>query len=257
MQEDHSTLWFPVIRAAEQACLRLVCFPFAGGSPASFFSLAKTLLPAVEVRCLNLPGRWSRMGEEPKSSIRELIPDLYKAYSSLPAMRTIVFGHSNGALLSYELLCALSEQQLKMVNRWIISAKTAPHIPVQKIRHQMDDDELMAELVKFEGTPARILQNNELMKALLPTIRADFALSETYKVKAELVHANAPKLNMPISLWWARDDELASAQQVQAWRIYCAGPVSEFEYDGGHFYILKSNNEFLTQLNQVLAKLLV
>ena len=67
-------------------------------------------------------------------------------------------------------------------------------------------------VLRGEGVPEQVLQNAELMTALLPTLRADFELCDTYEYRPE-----AP-LGYPLSVFGGVDDVRVAAPDLQGWR---------------------------------------
>ena len=70
----------------------------------------------------------------------------------------------------------------------------------------------MAELRRLNGTPREVLEHEELMEIMLPVLRADFALYETY------VYSPEPPLNCPISAFGGLQDRKVSHSDLEAWR---------------------------------------
>src|SRR5207244_548641 len=92
-----------------------------------------------------------------------------------------LFGHSMGALISFELARQLRRQNDPQPVHLLISSCYAPHIPDPNPPiHALPESEFVEALRHLDGTPQEVLQDPELMQLVLPTLRADFALCETY-----------------------------------------------------------------------------
>jgi medium-chain acyl-[acyl-carrier-protein] hydrolase len=239
--------WFPLLSSGGPAQLRLCCFAFAGGS-ASAFGMWSDALPAwVELRALQLPGRASRLREPPISRLDTLIPLLQEAIEPLTDVPLVFFGHSNGALIAYELAHALARDSSVDLRHIVLSSKPAPHFRNRTVcRHKLDDDELIAELHKFGGTPAELLDNREFMVCMLPAIRADFALSETHRFAADR------RLDVPAALWRGREDALVDADEIQGWQLYLRQHAATRDFSGGHFYIHQSRAAVAHSMREIL-----
>src|SRR5213592_2035686 len=95
--------WLACPRPNPQARLRLFCVPYAGGSSRVFQSWAAGLPPAVELCAVELPGRGTRLHEPPLTEFAALINALAEAVRPYLDKPYALFGHSFGALLSFEL----------------------------------------------------------------------------------------------------------------------------------------------------------
>lgn len=251
-----SELWFPSLRPQQTPPLRLICFPFAGGSAASFASWGAQLPVHVELRALQLPGRSRRMNEPPCSSIAAFRDELLQAVEPLMDRPCVFFGHSNGALIAYDLIHRLSTDAHSHLKHFIVSAKPAPHIRSSVLRQHMGDAALLAELQRFGGTPPELLQHEELMALMLPMLRADFALSENYgQHTGDLDRVHKP-LSCPGSLWWGEQDECVAVADVMAWQDYFEMPLQQQSFTGGHFYLQASGPRVLQSLNQILLQVM-
>lgn len=248
--------WFPALNEVPEASARLICFPFAGGSAAAFAQWPRGLLTEVEVRALQLPARGSRLAEAPVDRLDLLMPVMQQALAPLCDRPLFFFGHSNGALMAYELAAAMQRaaggRKMPYLMHTIISAKPAPHIPRESLRCEMTDEDLIAELHQFGGTPPELLAHREFMQMMLPAIRADFALSERYRVPAEKT-----VINCPASIWWGERDDLVLVEEVAAWREYFSAVVGQRGFAGGHFYLHDVRVQTLQALNEIIADYLV
>src|SRR5687767_13169779 len=84
--------------------LRLFCFPYAGGGASIFRTWSVGLPEGVQVCAVQFPGREERLSEEPFDHWREIVKALADVFSpNLAELPFIFFGHSMGALISFEL----------------------------------------------------------------------------------------------------------------------------------------------------------
>src|SRR5206468_3987035 len=75
------------------------------------------------------------------------------------------------------------------------------------------------------------LENDELMEALLPTLRADFTLCETYNPEPE------PPFEYPILALAGEHDPRASPADLNHWREYTRGRFEVRAFPGEHFFL--------------------
>ena len=111
----------------------------------------------------------------------------------------------------------------------------------------MPDEDFIEKLRAYKGTPAEILDSTELMKLMLPAIRADFSLSEEYEYR------HGPLLGMPISVYAGTDDDNKGEGQVDGWSRETTGPCRFTWFEGGHFFIDSQTTAVLNHLDAELS----
>ena len=227
--------------------LRLFCFAYAGGSAVMFRPWQAALGSKIEVCGVQLPGRGTRMMEPLYSNMQELVPVIANVIASQNNMPFAFFGHSLGALLSFEVARYCQLQHMPQPVHLIASGTSAPQKrTASKNLHLKPDADLIEELGKYNGTPPEILAHRELMELVLPVIRADFALVETYQYRP------LPLLSMPITVFAGREDDRVDGDQVDFWQNESSGAFNVKWFEGGHFFI---NTEAQAVHAAVLAQL--
>ena len=83
---------------------------------------------------------------------------------------------------------------------------------------------------RLNGIPGKVLEEAELMQIMLPVLRADFAVYETY------AYATEPPLNCPISTFGGLQDQRVSRGDLEAWRNQTNGSFSLRMFPGDHFF---------------------
>jgi medium-chain acyl-[acyl-carrier-protein] hydrolase len=207
-----ASLWVTTQKPNPHALVRMFCFPYAGGGETIFRNWADSLPTEVEVCAIQLPGRGRRLSETPYSNVTNLVEDAAKGLAPFLEKPFVFFGHSMGAIISFELARFLKKHR-NLQPAWLfVSGRRAPHLPpTTPPIHDLPDTELMEELQKINGTAREVLENLELMQLMLPVLRVDFALCETYK------HSDETPLDCPITALGGVDDREVSAASVKAW----------------------------------------
>jgi surfactin synthase thioesterase subunit len=226
--------WIRRYRTAHADATTLVCFPHAGGSASFFAPIAHALAPSVEVLALQYPGRQDRRREPTIESIPRLADEAFDALrgSVGPAGRRFAFfGHSMGATIAFEVALRLErEVGAGPVMLWA-SARRAPSIPPDSAVHRLDDDGLVAELRRLDGTDAALLVDEDLLRSFLPAIRGDYKAIETYSCPPDT------RLACPVTVFVGDADPLTSPEQARAWQAHTAGEFALRTFPGGHFYL--------------------
>lgn len=219
-------------RRLSQPAVRLFCFPYAGGGPQVFAGWPARLPDGVELWSESAPGRGARFDEPPLASLPRRISELRHGMTPLLDRPCLFFGHSNGALVAFELARSLQQAGLSAPGRVIISAKRAPHLPPRRAPlHGLPTPELIERLESMGNTPPEILRDRELMDIFLPTLRADFALAETHDC------ALAPPLAAPVTLFHGDADTDIPLSDMRAWKVFLLHEPAVQRFPGGHFFL--------------------
>ena len=224
--------WIPFRKPDPQSRLRLFCFPYAGAGALIFHKWSDALPRDIEVCPIQLPGRGTRLTEPPFTKLPGLVEALARVLVPLLDKPFAFFGHSLGALIGFELARQIRRQHGLHPVRLFVSAGRAPQIPHRAPPiHTLPDNEFLAELRRLNGTPRELLDHEELMEVMLPIVRADFALYETYLYSAE------PPLTCPISAFGGLQDRKVSASDLEAWRSQTSASFSLRMFPGDHFFL--------------------
>jgi len=239
--------WIVCRKPNPQARLRLFCFPYAG-SGASIFRTWTDGLPAdVEVCPVQFPGRGTRLMETPFTRLAPLIEALAQALVPLLDKPFAFFGHSLGALVGFELARQLRRQPGVQPVHLFVSADRAPQVPHRdRPIHALPEREFLGQLHRLNGIPGKVLEEVELMQIMLPVLRADFTVYETY------AYATEPPLNCPISAFGGLQDQRVSGGDLEAWRDQTSASFSLRMFPGNHFFWNTTQPLLLQVLSQEL-----
>lgn len=238
--------WIMRYRQNAQAPLRLFCFSYAGGGASAFRSWPDALPPGVEVCCIQLPGHEYRLGEPAYTRLAPLVQALADAIYPYLDRPFAFYGHSMGALISFELARQLRRTHNRYPVRLCIGAYRAPQLPNPNIKIYHLPAEVFKVILRADGIPEAILQNDELMQAMLPTLRADFELCDTYEYREE------PPLACPFSIFGGLEDVRIGAADLEAWRIHSSATSSLSMLPGSHFFLHSAQDRLLTEISQAL-----
>lgn len=241
--------WVPNFKRNQEVRLRLLCFPYAGGGAAAFRTWSGNLPSWIEVWPIQLPGRENRLTEPPFTRIMPLVQSL--AQTLWPYMNSpfALFGHSLGALVSFELARHLRTLYGISPVHLFVSGRSAPQIKNNKAPiHLLPESEFLEELRRFNGTPETVLQNPELMQLLIPALRSDFAVFETY------LYAHEEPLKCPISVFGGTQDNDVGYEGLKAWRDQTCRGFSLRMFPGDHFFIHSCQRELLQAIHEDLIR---
>jgi medium-chain acyl-[acyl-carrier-protein] hydrolase len=230
--------WLAPVSRRPHAAFGLVCFPYGGGSAAGFHGWGAWLPASFDAYAVQLPGRANRLREPPRRSLPGLVEELADVLAPALKRPTILFGHSMGALLAFEVARVLRRRGDPEPRALLLSGCRAAHVPARTRWRELDDEDFVAVLATLGGTPAEVLENRELVELALPALRADLELAETYR------HEPEPPLEVPIAAFAGTDDELATPEDVRGWCRHTEAGFSLDVFVGGHFFLDDAGTAF-------------
>lgn len=224
--------WISSPRANPAARARLFCFPYSGAAASIYYPWADVMPSSVEICPVQMPGHGTRLAEGLLTRLGplvEAVADGLTAYADKPFA---FFGHSMGALLSFELARALRKMGRPGPIHIFASGHQAPHLPDRNPPlHALPEDALLDKLRELNGTPEDVLKHAELRQLVLPILRADFAVCETYRYTEE------PPLACPISAFGGLGDAFVDREELQGWQAQTTAAFSLRMFPGDHFYL--------------------
>jgi len=234
--------WFPYRKESALARCRLVCFPHAGGNALCFRPWHRLLPDGIDLCPVELPGRGARIDEAPLRRMDCLVDALCEDLTPLLGIPFALFGHSMGAYVAYALARRLSEAGGPAAMHLFVSCAAAPdRTPRNPPLHSLPDHELVGALTRFGGTPPAVLARAELVTALLPTLRADLMLAETYTAaRSELV-------SCPITAFGGSSDTI-DRHALHGWSAFTEGTFRLRMFSGDHFYLSDAANEVTDEI---------
>ncbi|WP_030251125.1 thioesterase II family protein [Streptomyces violens] len=227
----------------------LICLPFAGAG-ASFFkewqqhvpeglSILPVQLPGREERFIDAPHTdAARAAEEASSWVMEQIDG---------SARVALFGHSLGAVLAYELAHQLSGMEGVRLAHLFVSGSPGPWNGRESRATGLDDEGFLAQVRRFAGYSHPALENPEMRELLLPMLRADVEMHESYRP------ASDKPLSASITSLRGREDELVDAAQIAQWEQATTGTFTTAELDGGHMYLADGSADLLQLIGAKLS----
>ena len=239
---DIGSAWFRRHRATATPRIRLVCLPHAGGTASFFHSWAGAFGEDVEVLVGRYPGRQERFDEPCLDRMEPLAEAMTRALLPFLNVGLALFGHSMGASLAYEVAVRLENAHGVRPKALVVSSREAPHRIGVKPGHPHGDDALIREVRRLGGVDAEVLNDPDLMELVLPAIRADFHIVETYGPRIPTV------VNCPVVGYVGRDDPDVGEDDMLAWSEIAAGGFDLRVLPGDHFYLVPERDALVRDL---------
>ncbi|WP_418960773.1 thioesterase II family protein [Streptomyces tritici] len=225
----------------------LVCFPHAGGAASYYHGLSAALGPDVEALVVQYPGRENRLFEDPAPSVEWLADAVAGVLEAGAVERPVFFGHSMGAIVAFETARRLDRTSARPA-ALVASASAAPshpepRAPLLDALADETDTEILAGIMGLGGTDTDVAEHAELIRLVLPAVRADLSALARYRVAPDAT------VRCPVVVYAPEDDPSAPARDAALWGRHTAGGTAEVHrFAGGHFYFASLAGPFLDRL---------
>jgi surfactin synthase thioesterase subunit len=235
------------VRFEPTAELRLFCFPHAGAGASVYHPWSRVLPRSIQVCAAQLPGRENRLRERPFTDIHALVNDLAEEIRRVPPLPFAFFGHSMGAAIAFELAFELRRRGLPTPVHLFASAFRAPHLPatLPPLATEVEPRFLAGVQERYGQIPQEILNEPELVQLIVPVLRADLALIETYTGAATAV-------TCPITVLAGSNDHTVSEQELRAWCRHTTEDCQIEVIPGGHFFVKDSREQVVAVVERRL-----
>jgi surfactin synthase thioesterase subunit len=211
------------------------CLAHAGGSAESAFrGWAEELADCAEVVALELAGRGRRSRETPFASVQEAAADcVQQILATAGAGAFLLFGHSMGGLLAYEIDALLHRCRLRRPSAIVIAGTPPPNRPRDAlVLHALPDLSLLRAVEGLGGLPPELLEHRSSREFLVAVLREDYRIFERYAV-ADPPHQIAPLLLLLLG----GADPLTRPGDPALWNELACGAVAIRTVPGsGHFF---------------------
>lgn len=224
------------------------CFHHAGGSAAAYRKWTLGISP-VKFICVELPGKGTRRNEEFTEDFNRLVDLLVE--NIMEKVRDedfYFFGHSMGAAIAFFTAYKMNQWYGKKPCKLIVAGRQAPdEVNLTEFKTYMGDDALIEELRRYKATPLEVLENKDLLNILIPEIRKDYTLNESFQYADE-------KLDIPIIAHSGKYDYEADVEIMRKWSDMTNNQFTIREFVGDHFFLFDLGDIYKKQLiSDILA----
>ncbi|MFE7183206.1 thioesterase II family protein [Streptomyces erythrochromogenes] len=240
--------WLRRFRDDNRCVTKLVCFPHAGGWANAYSTWPRRLPTDVGVLAVQYPGRADRDHDPFPSGLKTLADDIADALSRLTRHRLVLFGHSMGASVAHEVALRLQERGCPPT-AFCVSGRRPPHALDGQRRFLGTDQEIIADIVRYDASRAPIFADPDLRDMFLPAIRADYRLVDGYR------GGRRPPLVCPVYAYTGSDDPEVTPEQMQGWADTTDDAFRLRVLPGGHFYLRDEEAALLADLGDVLGRI--
>lgn len=250
--ESETQQWFKFTPRNSKPSFRLFCFHYAGTGASIFSSWSEKFPSEVEIIPIQLPGRENRLQETPFTRLKPLIQTLtplLKEYLDVPFA---FFGHSMGALISFEVARELRKQNCPIPDFLFVSAYRAPQIPDLNLPiYKLPDAKFIEAVSDYGGIPEDKLHNSEFINLFSPTMRADFEVLQTY------FYSKEEPLESCIYAFGGLEDSKVSRQELAAWKKQAKTHFKLKMLAGDHFFLREAEDRVIDTITEIIQRLTV
>jgi medium-chain acyl-[acyl-carrier-protein] hydrolase len=239
-------------RPNDGARARFLCFHHAGGGASAFRPWVGELSDKLDLCAVQLPGRESRLRETPFTRLEDMVPAVAHAIQPVLDRPFVFFGHSLGAMVAFEVARELARRGGPGPIHLFVSGRRGPTRPDRgpRLSHLIGDAFVEEVRKRWDGIPAPVLEEPELLELLLPTLRADLSVVESYE------YVPGPALECAITALGGTEDPSAEATDLAAWRDHTRSAFSMRMFPGGHFFVQTARSEVLAAVRSDLASVI-
>jgi medium-chain acyl-[acyl-carrier-protein] hydrolase len=251
--ETRLNSWLHIFKPLENAQLRLYCFHYAGGAAGMFGNWVRALPDNVEVRAIQLPGRWERLDEPLFTEMPKLIEALSRDLNEEFRKPYAFLGFSIGARIAFELARKIRRDisrgsDLTLPVQFFSISRAAPDFISKRLSFlNLDDTEFLNVVAEhFEGIPKELLEEEEFRKMFAPILRADLLLLENCKYENEL------PFSFPVSVMGGINDSDVPEIALEKWASHTSGKFELHRLPCGHFLTKDAEIKALGIISQQL-----
>jgi surfactin synthase thioesterase subunit len=240
--------WIRVWPARQTPTIRLVCFPYAGAGASMCNGWTDHLAADIDLLAVQLPGRETRLREEPLREfgpLKKALESVLPPYLDLPMA---LLGYSFGGTIAFEVARQMLGHEVPPCHLFV-GAAVAPQADrgIEPISHLPDEQFLAAIQENFGGIPPQLVGHDELLQLVLPALRADMHCIENYNYQP------APPLPCPITAFGGTDDTVASLAALGGWQAQTSSTFTHRMFPGGHFFIRERTPQVMRMVSDKLA----
>jgi len=180
------------------------------------------------------PGREGRFAEPFATDWDALAEDAIDAVSTAIDRPYVLFGHSMGGWMAFDLATRIEQAGLPSPDLMVISSCNAPDRGVTErdrfISDDRSDEEVLGWMRTSDVVPNDVLADPDLTQMALDLVRADARVRDSYRYR------DTGGTRLPVHVLYGAEDAVIDEGAPAAWQGVCHGQFNLTVLPGGHFY---------------------
>lgn len=240
--------WLVRGHGAHDAPLRLICFHSMGVGASLFTKFLLNPPKGYDILAVQTPGRENRIAEPVFERVEDLVDRLLPSLVPHLDRPFVIWGHSFGGIVAGEVLRRLKATERAPIH-FVVSGTIAPSLV-----HVWQKREVMLKTMVSDNSPeylislARYVDDAEFIKGILPLMRRDFPLLESYAWSADY------SLDCPMTAFAARQDDFVYPDEIAEWARLTSASFELREVDGDHWFLNRNRDAILAVLDEIAAR---
>jgi acyl transferase domain-containing protein/surfactin synthase thioesterase subunit/NAD(P)-dependent dehydrogenase (short-subunit alcohol dehydrogenase family) len=228
---------------------RLLCF-HSMGTGASLFTHFLLNPPAdTDIVAVQLPGRENRADEPFLQNVEDIVDQLDAQLSPLADRPYVIWGHSFGGIIVFELVRRWREQGRKLPAHLHLTGTIAPDkVALWQSREVLRRVTVEENRAEYLMSLARYVEDPEFIERILPVMRRDMPILQTYRYREQL------QLPLDITCWAARQDDMVYPDEVALWQAHGSRAFTLHQVDGDHWFLNRNKDAITAVLEAILDK---
>lgn len=220
--------------------MKLFCIPYSGGNANVYRDWEQRLSGLAKITAIEYRGHGSLFGQDLYNSISEVCDDLIERYFRNNHEKYIIYGHSLGSLVTYELTRELRKRGCLMPEHIVLASLRPPHLLYRRQKYTtMSKDAFMERIINLGNTPREVLENEELREIVFELLYADMKLVDDYAID------DIDVLDTPISVFAGIEDHEAPEDEMKEWNKYTSKNFELKMLGGNHFFAFQESGHDL------------
>lgn len=218
--------------------MKLFCIPYSGGTANIYWDWKKIFNNDTEVCPVEYMGHGRLFGRGFYQTLHQAAEDILNRYLINNNEPYIIYGHSLGSLVAFEIGNILMKSNIKKPEHIIFAAMRPPHLLYKRTKYTgMPKEAFMKRIFDLGNTSEEVLCNDELKELAFEILSADMMLVDNYQP------VEFPKFDFPVSVFAGKYDNEIPEEDAEEWKNYAGSDFNVFFFNGDHFFPFKNDTQ--------------
>lgn len=209
--------------------MKVICLPPAGGSALLYFKWQKYCKNFFEITPIEYSGRGFRENEEQYDSLESMIYDVLDEMSKYLSEDYMIFAHSMGCILVFELYEKLIKLGCNKLKHIFFAAGDSPKDFIRSDIYKLNEKSFRQAVSKYGGSIEDFEFNSNIQNKMYNTLRNDLRILNEY-----IFNKSNVKFRCNISILNGIYDHICNKKVI--WDDYTEEKCDYYNIYGNHFF---------------------